>query len=190
MPSHLETILEIVRQLGEIGSPVPAAQVRGVIAGSLPATTYDSTLRENRRGDHGEDEDPMSIHRFCDALRQDAQELLHKEKRMTNAKISSGEPGMSEDKIVALIARQLKQQKAKAGVSEKPRGDRDQTEKRCHHCGKKAPGKRVLGETSREKAIKRRCQTWSGGQGLKEEAERKEFRGCNDDPRRPKQHRE
>ena len=137
MNSHLESILEIVRQLEEIGSPVPAAQVRGVIAGSLPATTYDATLRENRRGDHGEDEDPMSIHRFCDALRQDAQELLHKEKRMTNVKISAGEPGISEDKIVALIARQLKHQKSKAGVSEKPRGDRDQNDKRCHHCGKK-----------------------------------------------------
>ena len=112
-----------------------------MIANSLSPTIYDATIRENRRGDHGEEEDPMSIHRFCDALRQDAQDLQESRK-------VAGETLLSDDKIVVLIAKQLQQHRVKAGLPSKSKTEQEQKAKRCNHCNKQGHIARDCSEKS------------------------------------------
>ena len=65
---HLQEILDIADSLRDLDEPVSYRQLKGVIDRSLPALTYEATtLREAKRGDLGDDDDPNTLHKLCDA---------------------------------------------------------------------------------------------------------------------------
>ena len=63
-----------------------------------------------------------------------AQDLAAKEKRQQESRKVAGESLTSDDKIVALIAKQLQQQRAKAGLHSKSKMEQEHKTKRCNHC--------------------------------------------------------
>ena len=132
MPQHLQQFIDIASQLRDLDEPVSFVQMRGLIDRSLPPTTYEATLREAKRGEFGEDQDPNTLHNLCEALRNDA---LKVKAKMSRQKRVEGSKDLTDDRVIALLARHMQTMKQD---SRKGRpAPKDGQPQICEHCGKK-----------------------------------------------------